>query len=266
MLRMPIQHQHSHERQFMPSRFIRVEAANSVTLRHITMRQSIIGRIVCGQKILPLPAHHEIIGSGELFCFERRSSWQIVQQADRGRVYAAELLLLDQADIDTCGLFRPSENTGRPAASFVYHRQPDAAWQAAWQRLSTTAEPPAADIHTLLHLLDAAGWRFSGGGRLSTTEQLERLLAARLHLPWTQTQAAAELGISDSTLKRRLRAGQTSFACLLRQLRMETALFLLMSSTRPIGEIAAACGYQSGGHFAAAFKQQFGFLPSRLRA
>ncbi|MBP6392862.1 MAG: helix-turn-helix transcriptional regulator [Neisseria sp.] len=63
----------------------------------------------------------------------------------------------------------------------------------------------------------------------------------------------------------RLRTEQTSFARLLRQLRMEAALFLLMSSQTLIGDVAAACGYQSGGHFAAAFKQQFGFLPSDVR-
>ena len=51
-------------------------------------------RIVAGKKILSLAAHEEVIGCGELFCFERRSSWQIVQQAERGQIYAAELLLL----------------------------------------------------------------------------------------------------------------------------------------------------------------------------
>ena len=64
-----------------------------------------VWRIVAGKKILPLAAHEEAIGCGELFCFEQRSSWQIVQQAGRGQIYAAELLLLDQADIDACMLF-----------------------------------------------------------------------------------------------------------------------------------------------------------------
>ena len=38
-----------------------------------------------------------------------------------------------------------------------------------------------------------------------------------------------------------------------------------LGSQTPIGDITAACGYQSGGHFAAAFKQQFGCLPSDVR-
>ena len=68
----------------MDSRFIRVKAANSMVLRQIMMRQSVVGRIVAGKKILPLAAHGEAIGCGELFCCEQRSSWQIVQQAGRG--------------------------------------------------------------------------------------------------------------------------------------------------------------------------------------
>ena len=224
-------------------------------------------RIVAGKKILPLAAHEEAIGCGELFCFEQRSSWQIVQQAGRGQIYAAELLLLDQADIEACTLFRPSETKGaiRQAQPFVFHRQPFQEGLEIWQRLAFADEPRQTDIQALLAWLADAGWCFSIGARLSCVEQLERLLAAQLHLPWTQEQAAVALGMSASTLKRRLRTEQTSFARLLRQLRMEAALFLLMSSQTPIGDVAAACGYQSGGHFAAVFKQQFGCRPSDVR-
>ena len=252
----------------MDSRFIRVKAANSMVLRQIMMRQSVVGRIVAGKKILSLAAHEEVIGCGELFCFERRSSWQIVQQAERGQIYAAELLLLDQADIDACTSFRPSETKStirRQAQPFVFHRRPSQEGLEIWQRLASADELMYADIQALLAWLADVGWCFSTGARLSCAERLERLLVAQLHFPWTQEQAAVALGLSASTLKRRLRTEQTSFARLLRQLRMEAALFLLMSRQTPIGDIAAACGYQSGGHFAAAFKQQCGFLPSDVR-
>ena len=149
-----------------------------------------VWRIVAGKKILPLAAHEEAIGCGELFCFEQRSSWQIVQQAGRGQIYAAELLLLDQADIEACTLFRPSETKGaiRQAQPFVFHRQPSQEGGKS-----------------------GSGW----------------------HLP---------MNLCMPIFRRCWLGSQT-----------------------PIGDITAACGYQSGGHFAAAFKQQFGFLPSDVR-
>ncbi|WP_373780062.1 helix-turn-helix transcriptional regulator [Neisseria dentiae] len=243
----------------MKSRVIRVSARNTVTIRRIMMRQSMAGRIVSGSKILPQPQRDIRIAAGEIFCFERRSEWQIIQQAALGKPYAAELLLISQSDIDAFAAQSPAPRT------FAFHTRPDAALAAVWQKLAQTAEPERADVLHLLALLDAQGWRFSQGETLSATEKLERLLAAQLHLPWTQTQAAAALGLSVSTLKRHLHAEHTSFAVLLRQLRMENALFLLMGQPISVGNAAAACGYHSPGRFAAAFKQHFGFLPSELQ-
>lgn len=244
----------------MKSRFIRVSARNTVTIRRIMMRQSMVGRIVSGGKILPLPQREIRISAGEIFCFERRSEWQIIQQAPPGKLYTAELLLLAQSDINAFAARSPAPKT------FAFHIRPDAALAALWQQLAQAPEPARADVMDLLALLDAQGWRFSQGETLTTAEKLERLLAAQLHLPWTQTQAAAALGLSTSTLKRRLHAEHTSFAVLLRQLRMENALLLLMGKPLAVGTAAAACGYRSPGRFAAAFKRHFGFLPSDLQS
>lgn len=100
------------------------------------------------------------------------------------RVQAAELLLLDPADIDAGGVCPPE--TGCRRTPFVFHCLPPPAWQAVWQRLSGQSKPDPGDIQTLPTLLTEAGWYFSGSSPLSLTEQLERLLSAQLHLPWTQ--------------------------------------------------------------------------------
>ncbi len=114
-------------------------------------------KVWCGglwrEEKLPLAAHEEAIGCGELFCFEQRSSWQIVQQAGRGQIYAAELLLLDQADIDACMLFRPSETKkqryegkrSRLCFTGSHRRRAE-----IWQRLASADELMHADIQALL--------------------------------------------------------------------------------------------------------------------
>ncbi len=112
-----------------------------------------VWRIVAGKKILPLAAHEEAIGCGELFCFEQRSSWQIVQQAGRGQIYAAELLLLDQADIDACMLFRPSEtkkHATKASAAVCVSPAAIAGGREIWQRLASADELMHADIQALL--------------------------------------------------------------------------------------------------------------------
>ena len=66
-------------------------------------------------------------------------------------------------------------------------------------------------------------------------------------------------------LQRRLaQEGETVSQCL-RDVRLETALVLLQSSTLQVSEIAARCGYESHSRFSAAFRERFGFPPSQLR-
>ena len=82
---------------------------------------------------------------------------------------------------------------------------------------------------------------------------------------WTVERIAAAFATSASTLQRRLaQEGETVSQCL-RDVRLETALVLLQSSTLQVSEIAARCGYESHSRFSAAFRERFGFPPSQLR-
>ena len=81
----------------------------------------------------------------------------------------------------------------------------------------------------------------------------------------TIEQIAQTLGMNVRTLQRRLaQEGETVSQCL-RDVRLETALVLLQSSTLQVSEIAARCGYESHSRFSAAFRERFGFPPSQLR-
>jgi isopentenyl-diphosphate delta-isomerase type 1 len=64
---------------------------------------------------------------------------------------------------------------------------------------------------------------------------------------------------------RRLQEEGTSASQCVRDARLERALNLLQTTRQPIGHIAEACGYLSHSRFSAAFEQQFGILPIKLR-
>jgi AraC-like DNA-binding protein len=79
-------------------------------------------------------------------------------------------------------------------------------------------------------------------------------------------QVAHVFHMSASSLQRRLLAEGTTLATCLREVRMNTALSLLQTTTLPISDISERCGYGSHSRFTAAFKERFGYLPSYLRS
>jgi len=74
-------------------------------------------------------------------------------------------------------------------------------------------------------------------------------------------------GLNDYKLKAGFRQvfGTTVFGYL-RQQRLEQARQLLQAQEISVTEAAATVGYSSQGHFAAAFRKQFGINPKDLRA
>lgn len=98
-----------------------------------------------------------------------------------------------------------------------------------------------------------------------TGERVLRLLRSDLSRDWQAGEIAMQRAMSSATLRRKLAAEGLSFSRLRQDARMDQALSLVSCSPQPLGEIAAACGYQSPSRFAAAFQRQFGCAPSTLR-
>jgi AraC-like DNA-binding protein len=88
-------------------------------------------------------------------------------------------------------------------------------------------------------------------------------------LIWSSTtsieNAAYELGLSVSTLKRRLSENQTSFSEILEQRRKRWAQHLLTRTDLPIKDVARALGYRHAANFTRAFGRMCGTSPSRFR-
>lgn len=103
-------------------------------------------------------------------------------------------------------------------------------------------------------------------------QEVERLYHARSILeaeftnPPSLFQLSRRVALNDFKLKRGFReVFRNSVFGYVRQLRMEKARSLLEGSDFSVTQVALEAGYNSFGHFAAAFKRTFGILPSQYR-
>lgn len=91
------------------------------------------------------------------------------------------------------------------------------------------------------------------------------LISQQLESDLSLVDLSAQLTMSESTLRRKLAAEDTSFQQLKDAIALGKGLHLLQSTQWPISQIALACGYQSQSRFGERFKQKFGLTPSELR-
>lgn len=151
------------------------------------------------------------------------------------------------------------------------------------QLLSCPYEPPLRKMHMegkaleLLAvylqrcLLDRDGPQPKNGKGLRRTD-LDRvraaaeMLVAQMDQPPSLLELSRQAGISDSKLKTGFKElyGTTVFGYL-RDRRMEQALFLLENERIGVYEAAIAVGYSNPSHFAAVFREKYGFNPGQRR-
>jgi AraC-like DNA-binding protein len=121
----------------------------------------------------------------------------------------------------------------------------------------TTAAAAEAECRKLLE-------RLGPGGGLTT--RLRRiLLASRGALPG-QADAAAQLGVSERTLRRRLAEEGASFRAVSDGVRFELVTGYLEDTSLPLDEIAARTGFSDAANLSHAFRRWTGQTPGSWRA
>ena len=97
--------------------------------------------------------------------------------------------------------------------------------------------------------------------------QAAAILRSRLENPPSQTDLAQHVGVCNRTLQRGFKQiFNTTSVGYLTQHRLQKAEQLLREGNCTVAEVANQVGYAHLGHFAAAFRQQFGILPSQCLA
>lgn len=92
-------------------------------------------------------------------------------------------------------------------------------------------------------------------------EFIEHKLDQEINLP----MLAEHLGISVSTVKRRLSTDGFTFINLVQSKRVYKSAVLLRSGRTSIADIARQCGFKSAAHFSTAFKGHYGCTPKMFR-
>ncbi len=97
-------------------------------------------------------------------------------------------------------------------------------------------------------------------------EAVHRLVSWDPERRWTADALAAELGLSNATLRRRLAAEGTALRRVLADARMSLAETLLREEATTVREVALATGYASPSRFARRFRAERGRAPASIRS
>ena len=239
-------------------------------IRELMIRDDTIGYVQRGQKTLFHPDQREVFGQDDLCVIARGTSWQVSNNPLGCMHYQAIFVGLQPELISRFYQYYPSHAATMPI-TLSQKLTFDADLRQSFLALPDLLTAPISSARQELRLLELLlllaerGVCFALPQALGMSDLIRRLVGSRLDQTWSVEQIAQGLHVSTRTLQRRLSEEQVQLRQLLQDLRLEQGLGLLQTSTLPIGEIAARCGYQSHSRFSAAFRERFGFIPSILR-
>lgn len=99
----------------------------------------------------------------------------------------------------------------------------------------------------------------------SISHQLHDMINENISGDWSVERFTEKLAVSESTLRRKLKAEGTDIHTIVNRTKLGHGLHLVQTTMDPIGRIAERCGYHSQSRFTDKFKQLFGITPSELR-
>ncbi len=105
----------------------------------------------------------------------------------------------------------------------------------------------------------------AGQPRSEIVAVVERLLRQRLTENPRLIEIAADLHLTERTLRRQLQSANTSFSELHDRVRSESARTLLADSRMSIAHVGAAVGFKDAREFRRAFKRWTGMAPREMR-
>lgn len=231
----------------------------------LELANPLMGIVLCGRKEVWRGSVVDVLLPGTLFALPRGVPLDILNVPDdRSGSYQSlvlEIRACDLPDLEpprlngAAGLAVPLDDT---LVEAVLHT---AAALADGPARGTVRASRLRELLALLHDVPEARSLFER----TMADRVARLMRGDVARAWTSTEVAARLAVSESTLRRRLADGGTSFSRLLRQERMAAARRHIAAGE---GSQAAmlAVGYVSRAHFAKAYRSVFGVNPGEARA
>ncbi len=219
--------------------------------------------VISGNK--ELGKHHEISCPADHFIFLSDSPAINMRNIPNDKAYLALLIEFDYEDFNEI----PMSNA--PQADYVIGEVTLTLKQCLQQFIECTTWAPE-EIQSLrkkeiLMLLYQLGHKDIASllGKPKVSHQLHKLFHQKSFDELTTEYICQQLAISESTLRRKLKAEGTSVQIIKDQSKLGLGLHLLQTSNSSIGLIAEKCGYHSQSRFTDRFKNHFGLTPSELR-
>ncbi|WP_299883268.1 AraC family transcriptional regulator [uncultured Sulfitobacter sp.] len=248
--------------------YLEVQQSSSATFRQLHTSHFLLLRICLGEKIIIDEAGETTrVSSGEFAYLRRGERLTVSNHVDDHGLYRAEGFVINEAAILECVRDAQIDDLSRKSRAGAMHE----GFSHAFSRLVGALISSSVSDRILLHWfkeltiwMQEAGVALEPASPSAVTARLRDLLEADLERSWKSEDAAHALGLSESTLRRKLSKENTSFSQELRDARLSHALMLIQTTDRSLAEIAFASGFSSQSRFNEAFKARFAVAPRNL--
>ncbi|WP_334156631.1 helix-turn-helix transcriptional regulator [Oryzomicrobium sp.] len=248
----------------------KVFASRCYRLKTLAVHDNLLVVVLSGAKGLHGPGDVLLARRNEAALVAGGTRWDIVNDPGGSGRYEAVALSFDDAVLQDMSRFELPQANAITAARIV---PTDEQFREAVQRTlpPLKAKPMSRQIlqhrtMEVLLMLAEAGHRFVPKNEVGWCERIRRLVSNHPAADWTAKSLADTFHLSESSLRRRLDDDRITLGALVREVRLETALGLLQTTSLSVGEVAQRCGWESHSRFSAVFQERWGVPPSVVRA
>ncbi len=242
-------------------------------IHQVPFNQPTLLLVADGHKEVIINNTNLIIKHGELLILPPDTTIWIGNYPNQKNKYLGLAIRFDQKALKHFRLIYGS-HLGQWDVSAQWHKKSPKTILSLLSQMVTWEKNYPSDIQLILHrqveLLLLLAQEGLVGNILLNEHPSWKLRVSQLLLmdparSWQLNDVCTHLGVSESSLRRRLLREKSSFRELLEEIRLSVGLSLLLETTQAIGQIADAVGYQSQSRFGERFKIRFGLTPSELR-
>lgn len=241
---------------------------STLRLSHIAVDRPALIFVHRGTKTIRSGSQTWVAEGGDVIAVAGGQTLDIVNRLSAAGLFEARWVVWDDAILQKAFSARPQRAT-TTAVLKRPGRELGAAVERAVEAIHNQREIPEAvarhRLEELLVWLAENNVRFGPGPAASMRARLRHLFASAPSEDWTISASSEHFAMSEATLRRRLVAEDTTFAAVLSDFRMSSAMTLLQSTELPISHVALAVGYESPSRFSVRFRSRFGFAPSTVR-
>lgn len=248
-----------------------ITLTETLHIRHVPFYDPCIILVLSGRKVL-LSSHGPVqCDAGYTITVPAPSSFDIRNETDSlGRKYRALIIPFKPELLDRLRkTHRIDHGLLSRSISVLKFNKDDTLYSSIRHYLASVGDPMLA-AHRLMEILlilvnknpELLSYVLQNE---KWSAQVRAVLAGDLAASWTLPEVCKRLATTESTLRRNLRKEQTGFRGLLYDLRLSTALYQILQTSRPVYQIAYDCGYRSASRFTNNFHKRFGLSPRQMK-